>query len=1595
MSPAAADCFSPPPTQSKQQQQQQQPPLTPQNPNPHFTFGAFPVNNQSDQHQSLFPKGFAVGSAALPSGDSAVSSRSKPRLVKRRQLGFQRGKCSTPAQPREESGLNSNQVNNATSSDTDISNGLSDSIGNIMNGKHNDAGFVFGATGSDNACKESGFNSNQVNNATSCTTSNGSSASIEDAMYGKLNSEGFVFGASRSGLMSNFNAEKKQTCSDGVERFNDMGFVFGVDRSNCGSNSNPEHKQSSRDGGKSGADEFGKCGNVGNSFADRSNSLMSNLDMEKKQSSGVGQMSTDGFVFGVYKSNSDSDHNGQCGERKGNSRDKVDFLFGAYSSCSTSNSDSEMRHCGAEELSLGGKHGNFMRNSRNEEKKSSENVEKLTADERGRMNLDVGEVDDLHFVFHGNGGEMRTNSNSVKNESTENGGKSVPVDNQKMKSGAQSGKFDKIDFVFGACPEFSSSTLDSKKGESSRSAGNLSFEDFGKMKLDAEVETQKAEARNVFIQGSSSKKSSSLSEKTEFGNEMSKVNPQNAWNDTGFVDTYFDKLDFIKKGKSGFVFGSSINTVGASRKSSVSKLSDEMRKMTVGDCEKIGCKNIVKDPNIGASASSNPAFVFGNKKKSPGSCTGKSRTTSCDQIMNESLHRHGNGGAAESTEGLKFRTIEEDTVVFASSSDAACSFGEDAQHVMPNENNQHSRHWLGVSHEPIKLGSPVFTSFWEARKPKNTSNNSSNDPSFCIPTPNPFIFQAGQGIRHDGPQDQSNDHPKQNVTSNEALFPSLGLDSEVLSQGRVKNDGNFRFTSTSLGESASAKDFRTPNGDTSCAFSFNLSPGFNKKFESSGKSRSTMDKRWKNTRGKLRQAFPESRQNHASKEDSQKNMESPRSYSPMDFSPYQDNNGAPCASNVTSSPHGKNEDLEAVSDGVINEGDLHSRNERVIDSSLEETQNDCSNLDTKREESEHNKQNQFCFASREKDDFERNFTFSASCTQDTAATKRHNRKKYRMKVGHAPNCSTSSQKIDAASSSVQLPVQPHDEEGNLNSKYEGNKEHNKQGSTAPTQKACQMWRIRGNHAYEKGYLSKAEEFYTKGINSVPHGETSGCCIEPLVLCYSNRAAARMSLGRMREALGDCMRAAALDPNFHKVQIRAANCHLAMGEVEVAHQYFSKCLESGADVCLDRRIIIEAANGLQTAQNVAKCVNQCAELIQQRTCNAALSALEVISGVLPISSYSEKLLEMKGEALLMLGKYKEVIRLCEQTLVFAEKNVATIADDNYSGIVDVPTYNNSSIRLWRWHLMAKSYFHLGRLEAALDLLEKRDLLRSSEDRCGSNMQESSMPFAVTVRELLHRKNAGNESFQSGRHTEAVEHYTAAVSSSIESRPFAAICFCNRAAAHQALGQISDAIADCSLAIALDRSYSKAVSRRATLHEKIRDYDQAASDLQMLISLLEKQSQEELTQIRRRHSSMEEKAKKEMSLDHYLILGIKQSDSASEIKKAYRKAALKHHPDKAGQFLARSESRDDGKLWKEIADEVHKDADRLFKMIGEAYAVLSDPTKRSHYDLQEELRNEQERNVSRGFRGSPDLHNSPSRTTANRQYRRSYRYYYYDD
>src|SRR5271154_360088 len=65
-----------------------------------------------------------------------------------------------------------------------------------------------------------------------------------------------------------------------------------------------------------------------------------------------------------------------------------------------------------------------------------------------------------------------------------------------------------------------------------------------------------------------------------------------------------------------------------------------------------------------------------------------------------------------------------------------------------------------------------------------------------------------------------------------------------------------------------------------------------------------------------------------------------------------------------------------------------------------------------------------------------------------------------------------------------------------------------------------------------------------------------------------------------------------------------------------------------------------------------------------------------------------------------------------------------------------------------------------------------------------------------------------------------------------------------------------------------------------------------------------------------------------LDYYEVLGVAREASADQIKSAYRKAALKWHPDRN--------------------PENKQEAEENFRTASEAYSILSDPQKRPVYD-----------------------------------------------
>ncbi|MCK9614155.1 MAG: molecular chaperone DnaJ [Candidatus Omnitrophica bacterium] len=65
------------------------------------------------------------------------------------------------------------------------------------------------------------------------------------------------------------------------------------------------------------------------------------------------------------------------------------------------------------------------------------------------------------------------------------------------------------------------------------------------------------------------------------------------------------------------------------------------------------------------------------------------------------------------------------------------------------------------------------------------------------------------------------------------------------------------------------------------------------------------------------------------------------------------------------------------------------------------------------------------------------------------------------------------------------------------------------------------------------------------------------------------------------------------------------------------------------------------------------------------------------------------------------------------------------------------------------------------------------------------------------------------------------------------------------------------------------------------------------------------------------------------DYYEILGVKKTASVEDIKRAYRQLVMQYHPDR-------------------VAPEKKKEAEEKFKELSEAYAVLSDPSKKQLYD-----------------------------------------------
>ena len=112
----------------------------------------------------------------------------------------------------------------------------------------------------------------------------------------------------------------------------------------------------------------------------------------------------------------------------------------------------------------------------------------------------------------------------------------------------------------------------------------------------------------------------------------------------------------------------------------------------------------------------------------------------------------------------------------------------------------------------------------------------------------------------------------------------------------------------------------------------------------------------------------------------------------------------------------------------------------------------------------------------------------------------------------------------------------------------------------------------------------------------------------------------------------------------------------------------------------------------------------------------------------------------------------------------------------------------------------------------------------------------------------------------------------------------------------LKKFKDAIADCERALRLDSSYTKARKTKAKALGESGDWEEAVKELKAI-----HEANPEEPGIAKDIRNAELELKKSKRKDYYKILGVEKDADETQIKKAYRKLAIIHHPDKVSRSL----------------------------------------------------------------------------------------------
>jgi DnaJ family protein C protein 7 len=416
---------------------------------------------------------------------------------------------------------------------------------------------------------------------------------------------------------------------------------------------------------------------------------------------------------------------------------------------------------------------------------------------------------------------------------------------------------------------------------------------------------------------------------------------------------------------------------------------------------------------------------------------------------------------------------------------------------------------------------------------------------------------------------------------------------------------------------------------------------------------------------------------------------------------------------------------------------------------------------------------------------------------------------------------------------------------------------------APTIDA-EEYKAAGNKFFKiKDYPAAIKE-YSRAIEADPKNGTY----------YSNRAAALMSANRFGEALEDCKTADELDPGNQKILLRLGRLYTALGRPDDA----LAALDSIGPAC--------STKDKQPALNMQKHLRLAESAASGSAGSMIIHALnEAEKGLGPGVDRPRKWTLMRGEAYLKMG------------------NVNALGEAQNVAMSLLRNNNQDPDALV---LRGRVLYAQGENEKAIQHFRKAL-------NCDPDFKDA-VKYLRMVQKLDRMKEEGNAAFKAGRYQAAIDTYSQALEVDPSNKNTNSKILQNRALCQTRLKNWKPAIEDCEKALQLDPSYTKARKTRAKALGESGNWEEAVREYK---AVHEANPSEPGIAQEIRNAELE--LKKSKRKDYYKILGISKDATDTEIKKAYRKLAIVHHPDK---------NPDD------------EDAADRFKELQEAHETLSD-------------------------------------------------------